>query len=164
MARRDRTFVLARLDDRPGRAPGRSERLGERSPRPRASLSVKLKTKVAGSRPDCASPASLSDARPWTAVCERAGALYADESWGAQMGGMPQRWPRPSAPASAVLAFFGKPEVESVLRILVPGARQSRLGYKPGEDFLLDVYVYVSGDVWQHGQFGVRPGNIGRKI
>jgi hypothetical protein len=59
--------------------------------------------------------------------------------------------------------IFGKPEVEAVLRVLAQGARETRSGYQPGEDFLLDVYVYVSGDVWQHGQSGVRLGNAGRQ-
>ena len=33
----------------------------------------------------------------------------------------------------------------------------------PSEDFLLDVYVYISGDVWQHNESGVQLGNVGRK-
>jgi hypothetical protein len=51
--------------------------------------------------------------------------------------------------------IFGKPEVQSVLRVLAHGAERTRSVYMPGKDFLLDVYVYVSGDVWQHGQSGV---------
>jgi hypothetical protein len=58
--------------------------------------------------------------------------------------------------------IYGKPEVESVLRSLMTAAEQSRLHYQAGEDFLLDVYVYISGDVWQHGRSGVQLGNIGR--
>src|SRR5437016_13404615 len=57
----------------------------------------------------------------------------------------------------------GRPEVDSVLRSLASSAGQSRTGYRPGEDFLLDVHVFVSGDVWQHGQAGVQLGHIGHK-
>jgi hypothetical protein len=59
--------------------------------------------------------------------------------------------------------IFGKPEVLSVLRSLAEGAQKSRAWYRQGEDFLLDVHVLVSGDVWQHGRSGVRLGHIGRK-
>ena len=59
--------------------------------------------------------------------------------------------------------IFGKAEVKSVVRLLAQGSKKTRRAYRPGEDFLLDVYVYVSGDVWQHDQSGVRLGNVGRK-
>jgi hypothetical protein len=59
--------------------------------------------------------------------------------------------------------IFGKPEVRSVLQSLAAGAEESRARYRPGEDFLLDVHVFVSGDVWQHGQSGIRLGHIGHR-
>lgn len=59
--------------------------------------------------------------------------------------------------------IFGKPQVHSVLQSLAPRATQSRTGYRPGEDFLLDVHVFVSGDVWQHGRSGVQLGHVGHK-
>jgi hypothetical protein len=59
--------------------------------------------------------------------------------------------------------IFGKPEVLSTLRSLAAGAKESRARYRQGEDFLLDVHVLVSGDVWQHGRSGIQLGNIGRK-
>lgn len=59
--------------------------------------------------------------------------------------------------------IFGKPEVLSAVRSLMAGARESRARYRPGEDFLLDVHVLVSGDVWQHGRSGIQLGHIGRK-
>jgi hypothetical protein len=59
--------------------------------------------------------------------------------------------------------IYGKPEVESVLRSLMAAAERSRVQYQAGENFLLDVYVYISGDVWQHGRSGIQLGNIGRK-
>jgi hypothetical protein len=59
--------------------------------------------------------------------------------------------------------IFGKPEVLSTVRSLAAGARQSRAQYRQGEDFLLDVHVLVSGDVWQHRRSGIQLGHIGRK-
>jgi hypothetical protein len=59
--------------------------------------------------------------------------------------------------------IYGKPEVRSVLQSLMAAAERSRVQYRAGEDFLLDVYVYISGDVWQHGRSGIQLGNIGRK-
>jgi hypothetical protein len=59
--------------------------------------------------------------------------------------------------------IFGRPEVHSVLQIFGSRADESRRGYRPGEDFLLDVHVFVSGDVWQHGRSGVRLGHVGHK-
>ncbi|MBO0822453.1 MAG: hypothetical protein J2P27_01185 [Actinobacteria bacterium] len=59
--------------------------------------------------------------------------------------------------------IFGKPEVRSVVRAMAQAASGSLSSYQPGEDYLLDLYVYVSGDVVQHGQSGVKLGNVGRK-
>jgi hypothetical protein len=59
--------------------------------------------------------------------------------------------------------IFGRPAVYSVLQSFGPRATQSRTGYRPGEDFLLDVHVFVSGDVWQHGRSGVQLGHVGHK-
>jgi hypothetical protein len=58
--------------------------------------------------------------------------------------------------------IFGKPEVKAVWRSLAARAERSRAGYEPGKGFLLDVQVFVSGDVWQHGRSGVQLGHIGR--
>jgi hypothetical protein len=59
--------------------------------------------------------------------------------------------------------IFGKPEVSSVLRRLQAASRQSLIGYRQGEDYLLDVHVLVSGDVWRHGRSGVQLGHVGHK-
>ena len=58
--------------------------------------------------------------------------------------------------------IFGKPGVLSVLRSLAAGAQESRAWYRQGEDFLLDLHMLVSGDVWQHGRSGIQLSNIGR--
>jgi hypothetical protein len=59
--------------------------------------------------------------------------------------------------------IFRRPGVDSVLQSYASSAGESRTGYRQSEDFLLDVHVFVSGDVRQHGRSGVQLGNVGHK-
>jgi hypothetical protein len=58
--------------------------------------------------------------------------------------------------------IFGKPEVKLAWKSLAAKAGQSRAPYVPGQGLLLDVQVFVSGDVWQHRRSGVRLGHNAR--